>query len=84
MRRPSSDFGFGLEGALNATPRGTLIELLEDPYVQEAVWLVAALPIALTLAATLRLMQLLAKKQLAHAFLDSGFLLTTLLFEFKS
>ena len=46
--------------------------------LQELVWLVAACPAALGLAAALRLMQLLSKKQLAHACLQLGVVLTEL------
>ncbi|CAE7882774.1 unnamed protein product, partial [Symbiodinium necroappetens] len=45
----------------------------EDSSEEAVVWLVAASPTALALAATVRLMQLLAKKQLCHASLGLGF-----------
>ncbi|CAE7232485.1 unnamed protein product [Symbiodinium sp. KB8] len=64
--------------SLVAMQTGALSFVQKSSEQEEAVWLVAALPIALTLGATLRLMQLLAKKQLAHAFLDRGIVPTDL------
>eukprot|EP00439_Symbiodinium_sp_Y106_P058223 s2453_g8.t1 len=78
VKTPLQNFVSGFSWAagfllsLVAMQTGALSFVQKSSEQEEAVWLVAALPIALTLAATLRLMQLLAKKQLAHAFLDSG------------
>ncbi|CAE7039634.1 LRRC15 [Symbiodinium sp. CCMP2592] len=78
LKTPMQNFLSGLSWAagfmlsLAAMQTGALSVVQKSCDYEAVVWLVAASPTALALAATVRLMQLLAKKQLCHASLGLG------------
>ncbi|CAE7870471.1 unnamed protein product, partial [Symbiodinium necroappetens] len=64
--------------SLMALQTGALAVVRKSSEEEAPVWIVAACPAALALAAALRLSQLLAKKQLVHAFLKWNIIITDL------
>ncbi|CAE7694030.1 unnamed protein product [Symbiodinium sp. CCMP2592] len=64
--------------SLMALQTGALAVVRKSSEEEAPVWIVAACPAALALAAALRLSQLLVKKQLVHAFLKWDVIITDL------
>eukprot|EP00434_Breviolum_minutum_P025122 symbB.v1.2.022195.t1/scaffold1958.1/size138524/6 len=84
VKTPMQNFVAGFSWAagfvmsLAALQTGALMFLRKSSDVEAYVWFAAAFPIVLALLGALRLMVLLCKKQIFHACLESGCILTDL------